>query len=309
MMSNSNIEIRSERVGDEDSIDLVNCTAFGKMDEAHIPRLLRQYYPCFDRQYSITAWDRNRMVGHALFSPARIRFMDETIVALAVAPVAVIPEYQKRGIGEMMMNYGHEMGCRDGFLLAFLCGHPEYYPRMKYIPCFGFAKIIIESDKLPGPSHMLTPYPVRESDIPWLVNRFEIECADIDFSWLRGNSISEWVLPSTSAMVWRDKDGRRAGYTLSKPSTNHLNLLLADDADLAREIIFTIKPQTIEHHECGWLYQNAIDKSWGKAEVKLSKAAMACELQDGVLKPLLDALESKQRLPGFCNWPITFVLL
>lgn len=308
-MSNSEIEIRSERIGDEESIDLVNCVAFGKMDEAHIPRLLRQYYPCFDRRYSITAWDQNRMVGHALFSPARIRFMGDTIPALAVAPVAVIPEYQKRGIGEMMMNYGHEMGSKDGFLLAFLVGHPEYYPRMKYIPCFGFAKIIIESEKLPSSSQKLTPYPVMASDIPWLVNRFEIECADVDFTWLRGNSIPEWVLPNTSAMVWRDKDGRRAGYTLAKPSTNNLNLLLADEVDLAREIIFTLKPQSIEHHENGWLFKNAIDKSWGKAETILSKAAMACELQENILQPLLNALETKERLPGFCNWPITFVLL
>jgi hypothetical protein len=45
------------------------------------------------------------------------------------------------------------------------------------------------------------------------------------------------------------------------------------------------------------------------AEVKRSDAAMACEVQDGVLQPLLDALEAEERLPGACNWPLPFVMV
>ena len=145
-MDVSEIKLRGEMPGDEDAIDLVNCQAFRSMDEGFIIRLMRKYSSTFDARFSITAWfgeKGGKMVGHALFSPARIRFLGKTISALALGPIAVASEYQKKGIGAMMLEYGHDLGRQEGFELVFLNGHPEYYPKFGYKACFGFGKITL----------------------------------------------------------------------------------------------------------------------------------------------------------------------
>ncbi|MHC4600965.1 MAG: GNAT family N-acetyltransferase, partial [Planctomycetota bacterium] len=72
-------ELRHERPEDHETIDDVNCRAFESMDEANIVRLMRAYHPDFDPRYSVTAWEGDTLVGHALFTPARIRLLGETI--------------------------------------------------------------------------------------------------------------------------------------------------------------------------------------------------------------------------------------
>lgn len=311
------ITTRSEQPGDEEAIDLINYRAFeadnmqdgvAAAGEADLVRYLRAYCPQFDRRYSIVVWDGDQAVGHALFTPANIRLMGATVRALAVGPVAVVPERQRTGIGGELVRFGHDLGRQDGFALTFLCGHPTYYPRHGYRPCHGFAKITIDLEKLPQPTQQFRRLPVQSADIPWLAERCEAEWADVDFGWLWGDSRSEWSAPGVIALVWWTKDGQRAGYTLADPRRKW-RMVLADDPDLARDVIATIRPETLDHHPSGWLAQNAIDATWGNAEVKHSDAAMACELQDGVLRPLVDALEAGTRLPGFCNWPLPFVLI
>ena len=298
------IRLRSEMPGDEDAIDRVNCSAFGEMNEANLVRLMRSYYPAFDRRYSITAWDGEEMVGHVLFSPARIRLMGEAVTALALAPIAVVPERQRTGIGGQLIHAGHELGKRDGFSLAFLYGHPSYYPRHGYQACYGFGKVTIDTDKLPPAPQKFRMLPVSPADIPWLVERQAVELADVDFGWLWGTALSEWRIPCINAVMWWTEDGRRAAYTAAPVGRRKCNMLLADDRALARDVIATIRPATMEHHPSGWLARNVLDIEWASVEAKASEAAMACELREGALKPYMKAVEAGDRLPGFCMFPL-----
>ena len=45
-----------------------------------------------------------------------------------------------------------------------------------------------------------------------------------------------------------------------------------------------------------------------RSEARGDEEAMAFELEEGVLRQYLDALEGGERLPGFCNWPVFFML-
>ena len=65
----------AERPGDEDAIDIVQCRAFGKMDEANLVRLGRAMDPRFDPRYSVCACDGDRIVGHILFWPLPFVFV------------------------------------------------------------------------------------------------------------------------------------------------------------------------------------------------------------------------------------------
>ena len=301
------IQIRSEMSGDEEAIDVVNCSAFEEMSEANLVRLMRAHYPAYDRRYSITAWEGREMVGHTLFTPARIRLMDKTVSALAVGPVAVVSEMQRQGIGGEMLRFGHELGKREGFSLAFLHGHPSYYPRHGYRACSGFANVTIDIDKLPSATRKFLRLPVRSADIPWLVERHAAEWADVDFGWLWGTSLTEWSITCINAVMWWTEDGQRAAYTVAPPGRGRCNLLLADDPELARDVIATLRPATLGHHPSGWLARNVLSAEWGSAEATLGDAAMAYELQEGVLTPYLKASEKHERLPGFTQFPLPFM--
>ncbi len=306
-MGDAAIHIRSERPGDEDAIHTVNCRGFGRPSEGHLVDNLRTYCPTYDRRYSVVAWADEEAVGHVLFTPVSARLMGETVSALVVGPVVVAPEYRKRGIGGRMLGFGHDLGRREGFQIAFLAGIPSYYPRYGYQACFGFGKTTIDTERLPAQTQELEAWPVRPADIPWLMERHRVEWEDVDFACVRGSAIGEWTMPGVEAIVWRTLEGSRAAYTLAT-NRKSLDLLLADDVAMAREVLARVRPEGLSMHPSGWLARHVLDDVWGVAHASRSDAAMACELQPGALEPYLRALDAGEREPGLSNWLLPFVL-
>lgn len=96
------------------------------------------------RTISFVAEQDGAVVGHILFSPIQV----ESVPVLALAPMAVMPKFQRRGIGSQLVRAGIEE-CRKGKHRAIVVvGHPEYYPR------FGFR---------PARSRgILSPFPVKD---------------------------------------------------------------------------------------------------------------------------------------------------
>ena len=306
------VTICSEQPGDEDAIDVVVSRAFQGMDEANLVRMLRDRQPEFDRALSLCAWDGDRMAGYIAFIPLTMRLMGRTVRAAAVAPVAVAPEYQRQGIGGIMLRHGHDRVRECGIEVAFLNGHPGYYPRHGYTACFGFCKTTVDGEALPEPTIDLEAWPVREDDIPWLVESDEREWHDVDFTWPRGHRRTEWAIEGVNAVMWRTPDGRRAAYTLSRAGQRapggHIEIMLGDDPHLIRQVIAKIRPAQMNHHPAGWLARSVLDDAWATCEVNRSAAAMACPLVEGVLDEYIAAVESGHRLPGACNWPIPFMM-
>ena len=311
-MNSKRIAIRSERPGDQNAIDIVLSRAFGSMDEANLVRMLRERQPEFDRELSVCAWDGDRMVGYIAFIPVDMRLMRRRVRAVAVAPVAVAPDCQRRGIGGTMLRHGHDLARRRAIELALLNGHPEYYPRHGYVACFGFCKTTIDQDALPERTIGLEAWPVRNQDVPWLVECDEREWRDVDFTWPRGNRLTEWTVEGVKAVMWRTEDGLRAAYTLSRPGQSghgsHLEVILGEDPQLIRQVIARLKPAEMKHHPAGWLATHVLDEAWATCEAVRSNAAMTCPLVDGVLDEYVAAVESGKRLPGACNWPIPFMM-
>ncbi len=256
------IMISGERFGDEADIDNVNSQAFASMSEANIVRLTRQYYPAFDRRYSVIAREGEAIIGHALFTPARIRLLGQTVPALAVGPVAVAPHRQRQGVGGMLLRYGHALGQQEGYVLAFLCGIPAYYPRHGYQPCFGFSELRIDTGQLPAPARRFSILPVQSADLPWLVERLAAEMAEVDFAWLWGMNVSEWSIPAVNAMIWWTEEGRRAAYTVAPHGRGRCELLLADDPELACDVLATLRPAMLKNHPAGWLARDVLSASW-----------------------------------------------
>ncbi len=126
------IMIREERPGDRRAIRQVNEHAFGQQVEADIADRLRDNDNCPDI-LSLVAVQEEQIVGHILFSPARIEG-EQIVEGMGLAPVAVMPEWQGQGIGSLLIRTGIDMLESRGCPFVIVLGHPEYYPR------FGFGR-------------------------------------------------------------------------------------------------------------------------------------------------------------------------
>jgi putative acetyltransferase len=122
--------IRPERPADEEQVRLVNQRAFGGPGEAMLVDALRSA----DGAISLVAEIELRIVGHILFTPVQVEGMQAVGSAVGLAPMAVMPEYQRAGIGSQLVRAGLEV-CRSlGHVLVVVVGHPGYYPRFGFVP-------------------------------------------------------------------------------------------------------------------------------------------------------------------------------
>jgi putative acetyltransferase len=74
------------------------------------------------------------VVGHILFSPVDIGAFGAAPSAMALAPMAVAPAHQRRGVGGDLVRAGLEACRRMGRRVVFVLGHPGYYPRFGFVP-------------------------------------------------------------------------------------------------------------------------------------------------------------------------------
>lgn len=127
--------VRRERPDDLAAIRAVNELAFGTAAEADLVDALRARGQA---TLSFVAAEGHRVVGHILFSPVTIESGGESggdsVAALGLGPMVVLPARQRQGIGSALVRTGLE-ACRDaGHGCVVVLGHPEYYPR------FGFTR-------------------------------------------------------------------------------------------------------------------------------------------------------------------------
>ena len=92
--------------------------------------------PCGTGGYlrlSLVAERAGQVVGHILFSDLSIITDAGTVPALALAPMAVLPGFQKQGIGSALVRRGLDECRRQGHQIVAVLGHPHFYRR------FGFS--------------------------------------------------------------------------------------------------------------------------------------------------------------------------
>ena len=145
--------IRETSDADLNGVLLVEGAAFDGGQEVEFTRALLAD-PTAKPLISLMAFIDDQPAGHILFTAARL--VNSEVAVSFLAPLAVIPKFQRRGIGGSLIKNGLERLSKSGVDLVFVVGHPQYYPR------HGFT----QADKL----GFETPYPMSaEHADAWMV--------------------------------------------------------------------------------------------------------------------------------------------
>lgn len=136
------ITIRQETEPDFDRVHHIIAEAFA--NEPHsdgsepnlVARLRRS--EAFIPELSLVAEFDGKLVGHILLTRVKIKNKSQSYDSLALAPVSVLPKFQRTGIGEALIRAAHKKAKELGYGSIVLIGHEDYYPRFGYQPAHTF---------------------------------------------------------------------------------------------------------------------------------------------------------------------------
>ncbi len=128
------MNIRQERTEDYNTIHILIKSAFDSAEHADgneqdlviALRKSENYIP----QLALVAEENGKIVGHIIFSKATVGENE----VLALAPLSVLPEYQRKGIGTALIKEGHKIAKKLGYRCSVVLGSETYYPRVGYVP-------------------------------------------------------------------------------------------------------------------------------------------------------------------------------
>lgn len=133
-----NNKIRQEETKDYDIVFNLVEKAFETEElsdhrEQFLVERLRQSDSFIPELSLVYEWD-GKIVGYILFTTVDIIGSNTTYQALALAPVAVLPDFQSKGIGGTLIEEGHRRARNLGYKSVVLLGHADYYPKFGYVP-------------------------------------------------------------------------------------------------------------------------------------------------------------------------------
>ena len=128
------VTIRQEAPADYDEVYEVVRAAFACAEhsdgnEQDLVNALRKSV-AFLPELSLVAQRDRKIVGHVLFTRAQVGGTEQ----LALAPLSVLPAYQRQGIGTALILEGHRIARELGYDYSVVLGSETYYPRLGYVP-------------------------------------------------------------------------------------------------------------------------------------------------------------------------------
>ncbi len=132
------VVIRQEEARDHAAVYSLVKTAFATAahtdgTEHELVRALRRS-EAFIPELSLVAEVDGALAGHILFTRAWVG----SAAVLALAPLSVLPQYQRQGVGAALIQSGHRAARGLGYGWSIVLGSPAYYPRFGYLPADAF---------------------------------------------------------------------------------------------------------------------------------------------------------------------------
>jgi putative acetyltransferase len=128
--ADTSVVVRHETPADRPCVAELVAAAFGQQAEARLIASLRPVANVL----SLVATVADQVAGHVMLSPITARARAAQTPACGLAPLAVAPAMQRRGIGARLVEAGLTMLGDRGVGLVVVFGHREYYPRFGFAP-------------------------------------------------------------------------------------------------------------------------------------------------------------------------------
>src|SRR5206468_7738176 len=135
IMPMPSIEIRNETPDDGAAIQEIHTRAFGGPTEAKLVQFISERKKAL---ISLIAIRDGKVVGHILFSRVTIANAPAAFGSVGLAPVAVLPEFQRQGIGSQLIREGLATCRQAGYDAVVVLGDPAYYSRFGFIRAADF---------------------------------------------------------------------------------------------------------------------------------------------------------------------------
>lgn len=172
------MDIRKSAETDRVAIEAIHTTAFGEEKGPEIAALVNGLFndKTATPLLSLVAVEKDRLVGHILYTKAVLKGADAPLSIRLLAPLAVLPEVQAQGVGRELIQEGLDQLRRAGVDLVFVLGHPDYYPRCGFRPA--------------GVLGFEAPYPIPDEHADaWMVQALkegiighvkgQVQCAEV----------------------------------------------------------------------------------------------------------------------------------
>jgi putative acetyltransferase len=147
------MNIRCETPLDYPAIAQVNTFAFEGDNEARLVEKIR-LSPGYIPELSMVAEVQDIVVAHILFSYIDL-VGEEKLQVLGLAPLAVLPQFQRRGIGSLLVQTGLEAADARGEAIVVVLGHPHFYCRFGFQPSVNYG--IVSPFAVPEDAFMVKP--------------------------------------------------------------------------------------------------------------------------------------------------------
>mgnify|MGYP001549824990 CR=1 FL=1 len=168
--------IRKTKESDKNEIEKIHLAAFDGEHGQGVAKLTLDLLVDNTAEpiLSLAAIENDQIVGHILFT--KVSISNENVSAQILAPLAVRPDMQKKGIGTSLINEGLKQLKEFGVEIVFVLGHPEYYPRCGFI---GKAESLGFKPSYPVPEKHADAWMVQELK-EGLIGKIKgkVECSD-----------------------------------------------------------------------------------------------------------------------------------
>ena len=125
------MEIRKSTEADRGDIGKIHIEAFGEEKGPEIAGLVNGLFDDKTAMplLSLVAVENDRLIGHILYTKSALTQTDRPVSIRLLAPLAVLPDAQSKGVGRQLIQEGLNQLRDSGVDLVFVLGHPDYYPR------------------------------------------------------------------------------------------------------------------------------------------------------------------------------------
>jgi putative acetyltransferase len=172
------LQIRESIESDSLEIENIHAKAFGKKEGPIIAKLVHDLFSdeTAEPLLSLVAVENKNLIGHILYTKIKIAQTKESVSARILAPLAILPDFQKKDVGGQLIKESLYQLKNKGVELVFVLGHPNYYPRSGFIP----AGVLGFEAPYPIPDEHAGAWMVQEL-CPGVIGRVkgEVQCSDV----------------------------------------------------------------------------------------------------------------------------------